>query len=123
MYQEEEVVEQEANREQIRRIFDSAGDDQRFAAPEVYRHSWGRLNGVVTLNLSNWPEVKPDSLMFASVGEGIVDGDPTAGKFMGDARFTVNNVVPEDGNIRIGVTIDWEEPIVLFVDYMLVQPF
>ena len=123
MYQEEEVVEQEANREQIRRIFDSAGDDQRFAAPEVYRHSWGRRNGVVTLNLSNWPEVKPDSLMFASVGEGIVDGDPTAGKFMGDARFTVNNVVPEDGNIRIRVTIDWEEPIVLFVDYMLVQPF
>jgi hypothetical protein len=122
MYQEEVVV-QEANREQIRRTLESAGEEQRFAAPEVYRHSWGRRNGVVTLNLTNWPEIKPDSLMFASAGEGIVDGDPTAGKFMGDARFTVNNVVPENGNVVVRVTIDWEEPIVLFVDYLLVQPF
>ena len=118
---EGEVVQQEANREHIRRL-EFAGDE-RFAAPEVYRHSWGRRNGVVTLNLSNWPEIKPDSLMFASAGEGIVDGDPTAGKFMGAARFTVNNVVPENGNVVVRVTIDWEEPLVLFIDYLLVQPF
>jgi hypothetical protein len=61
--------------------------------------------------------------MFVSAGEGKVDGDPTAGKFMGDARFTVNNVVPEDGNVIVRVTIDWEDPLVLFVDYLLVQPF
>jgi hypothetical protein len=117
----EEVENQEAYREQIRTL--EFGEGQRFAAPEVYRHSWGRWNGVVTLNLGNWPEVKPDSLMFVSAGEGKVDGDPTAGKVMGDARFTVNNVVPEDGNVIVRVTIDWEEPLVLFVDYLLVQPF
>jgi hypothetical protein len=48
---EGEVVQQEANREQIRTL-EFAGDE-RFAAPEVYRHPWGRRNGVVTLNLTD----------------------------------------------------------------------
>jgi hypothetical protein len=121
MYEEEVVVQQEANREQIRRL--EFTGDERFAAPEVYRHSWGRWRGVVTLNLGNWPEIKPDSLMFASAGEGKVDGDPTAGKFMGNAKFTVNNVVPEDGNVIVRVTIDFDQPLVLFIDYLLAQPF
>jgi hypothetical protein len=118
---EEEVVQQEANREQIRRL--EFARDERFAAPEVYRHSWGRRRGVVTLTLGNWPEIKPDSLMFASAGEGLVDGDPTAGKFMGNAKFTVNNVVPEDGSVIVRVTIDFDQPLVLFIDYLLAQPF
>ena len=112
---------QEADRGQIRRL--GLAGDERFAAPEVYRHSWGRRNGEFQANLSNWPEIKPDPLVFASAGEGLVDGDPTAGKFMGAAKFTVNNIVPENGNVIVWVTIDWDEPIVLFIDYLLVQPF
>ena len=73
---------QEADREQIWRL-GIPGDEKRSAAPQVYWHSWRRTNGEFQANLTNWPEIKPDSLVFASAGEGLVDGDPTAGKFMG----------------------------------------
>jgi hypothetical protein len=116
-----EVVEQEANQQQIKKL-KLVGAEERQISPlsEVYRHSWGRRRGEFIANLTNWNAVRPDSLVFVSVGEGLVDGDPTAGKFIGNAKFTVNNVSPENGNVRVWVTIAFDQPIVLFIDYLLI---
>jgi hypothetical protein len=113
---EYEQVEQEANEEQIQSVEAGTGTTS-------LRISWGRRRGEFVGNLTNVPFVRPDWRVFAAAGEGIVDGDPTAGKFMGAAKFTVNNVVPENGNVRVWVTIAWDQPIVLFIDYLFIAPF
>ncbi len=121
---EYEQVVQEANEEQVQ-IMDA--DVQQLPAGTVsLRAGFGRRRGEFVGNLVNAPQVsvvRPDWRVFAAAGEGIVDGDPTAGKFMGAAKFTVNNVVPENGNVRVWVTIAWDHPIVLFIDYLFIAPF
>ena len=113
-YQE---VELEATEEQLQTIEAGGGiTSLRATFP-------GRHRGEVKANFTNVSFVRPDWRVFAAAGEGIVAGDPTAGKQMGLAKFTVNNVVPENGNVRVWVTINWEQPLVLFIDYLFVPPF
>jgi hypothetical protein len=121
---ENEQVVQEGNEEQVQ-IMDA--DVQQLPAGTVsLRAGFGRRRGEFVANLVNAPQVRvvrPDWRVFAAAGEGIVDGDLTAGKLMGAAKFTVNNVVPENGSVKVWVTIAWEQPIVLFIDYLLIPPF
>jgi hypothetical protein len=37
-------------------------------------------------------------------------------RFLGLARFTVDNVSPHDGGVEFHVTIDWPQPITLWTD-------
>lgn len=75
------------------------------------------VNGRVTANL-NWPFVTRNTLVFASATEVRADG--TA--FIGNANYTINNVVPFDGGVTIIVTIGWNSPISLRVDYLAINP-
>jgi hypothetical protein len=76
-----------------------------------------RVNGRVQANL-NWPFVTRNTLVFASATE--IGPDGTA--FVGGANFAVNNVVPFDGGVTIIVTIGWDSPLSLRVDYLAINP-
>jgi hypothetical protein len=88
---------------------------------EAYRHDWGRFNGFRTLTL-NWSGMRPDFLVWASVGEGMVPGDTAAGKFVGLARCSVLNVAPGFDKVVIHVHLDWGSPINCQVDYLATAP-
>jgi hypothetical protein len=75
------------------------------------------MNGQWTLNLA-WDVIKKGSLVFVSIGEGAADG----GKFIGGARHTLHNVAPTDGTVSIWVNIEWNYPIRLYVDYLVINP-
>jgi hypothetical protein len=86
----------------------------------TYRHDWGLRRGQWKLRL-NWGDVNPRSQVFVSIGEGAGPG-PDAGKFLGDARYTLHNVAPRAGGVDIWVNIEWSSDIRLYVDYLVVNP-
>lgn len=85
-----------------------------------YRHDWGSWKGTPLLRLNNWDDIRPDTVMMVSISQGLVAGDTVAGKFIGDAFFTVNNVATRDRGVDIRVTIGWDSPLILQVDYLAV---
>ncbi|MEG4085778.1 hypothetical protein [Microcoleus sp. POL10_C6] len=100
---------------------DQFGMSQEGASPEAffgngyrYRHDWGDRNGQHILNL-NWGIITPNSLVFVAIGEGASGG----GKFIGNARYTLHNVAPNNGVVSIWVNIKWGTPIRLSVDYFV----
>ncbi len=113
---EEAVIEQdfiEANvREQ--RLESGPSDPGRILR---YRHDWGANKGLNVLRL-NWRDIRPDTVMAVSAGEGIVPGDNVAGKFVGNAHFTVLNVAPRMDGVDIRVNVEWPDPLTLQVDYV-----
>ena len=86
----------------------------------TYRHNWGLRRGQWILRL-NWGSVSPQSRVFVSIGEGAAGG-PDAGKFIGSARYTVHNVAPRAGGVDIWVNVEWSADILLYADYLVVNP-
>ena len=86
----------------------------------TYRHNWGLRRGQWTLRL-NLAGVTPRSLVFVSIGEGVAGG-PDAGKFIGAARYTLHNVAPRAGGVDIWVNIEWGADILLYADYLVINP-
>jgi hypothetical protein len=100
------------------------GMSQEGASPEAffgngyrYRHDWGDRNGQHILNI-NWGIITRDSLVFVTIGEGA----PGGGKLIGNARYTLHNVAPNNGVVSIWVNIEWGSPIRLYVDYFVFNP-
>ncbi|MEG4942610.1 hypothetical protein [Microcoleus sp. F4-D5] len=111
---------QEANLLEVRQL----GAPQEGASPQTffgngyrYRHDWGDRNGQHILHL-NWGIITRDSLVFVAIGEGAAGG----GKFIGNARYTLHNVAPNNGVVSIWVNIEWGSPIRLYVDYFVFNP-
>jgi hypothetical protein len=86
----------------------------------TYRHNWGARRGQWTLRL-NLNGVTPRSMVFVSIGEGVAGG-PEAGKFVGSSRYTLHNVAPRAGGVDIWVNIEWGADILLYADYLMVNP-
>ncbi|MEW5926236.1 MAG: hypothetical protein AB1941_01995 [Gemmatimonadota bacterium] len=85
-----------------------------------YRHNWGPRRGQLTLRL-NWSAVNARSRVLVSIGEGA-GGGPDAGKFIGAARYTLHNVAPRAGGVDIWVNVEWSADILLYVDYLVINP-
>jgi hypothetical protein len=119
------ISEQDVDKGAVRQIMAAA---QGAGAPQpelsgtgfTYRHNWGARRGQWTLRL-NWGSVSPTSRILVSIGEGAAAG-PDAGKFLGSARYTLHNVAPRAGGVDIWVNIEWGSDILLYVDYMVVNP-
>ncbi len=86
----------------------------------IYRHNWGARRGQWVLRL-NWSAIGARSRVFVAIGEGAAGG-PDGGKFIGSARYTVHNVAPRAGGVDIWVNIEWSSDLLLYVDYLIVNP-
>ena len=86
------------------------------------------MGGIFTVN--NFFGIKPDWNVFVSAAEARVLGDATAGSFVGNARFTVTNVAPDNNVMVIRVAIEdfngtwpWPGgPLALITDFLVI-PF
>ncbi|WP_245613226.1 hypothetical protein [Skermanella stibiiresistens] len=111
-----EVIEQE-----VRSFGKEAGTGVRPADLSgtgfTYRHDWGDRNHGQRLTL-NWGAITANSRVFVSIGEGA----PGGGKFLGSAKYTLFNVAPANGSVGIWLDIDWNSPIRLSVDYLVINP-
>jgi len=74
------------------------------------RINWGAKNGQWILTL-NWSQISAGNQVYVSIHEG---------NFIGGARYTVHNIAPFDGGVRIWVNIEWSSPITLIADYLVV---
>lgn len=86
----------------------------------TYRHNWGARRGQLVLRL-NWSAITQRSRVLVAIGEGAAEG-PDAGKFIGAARYTLHNVAMRAGGIDIWVNIEWSSDILLYADYLVVNP-
>ena len=82
-----------------------------------YRHDWGDWKGSTLLKL-NWNDISPDTVVMVAASQGLVAGDTVAGKFIGNAAYTVQNVAARVAGVDIRVFISWDSPINVQVDYL-----
>jgi hypothetical protein len=123
-YADIETLQEEVDQSRIlRRTVDyTVGDGIIQATSDAYRHAWPRkLNGSLILTLNNWSGMRPDSKVWVSATEAKVLGDATAGGFMGDAVFTVHNIVPLDGKIQFRLNIAFGQPLPLITDFWVIH--
>ncbi len=97
---------------------DSAGGsgaqfDAQYISPNnfySYKINWGNYKGTVKSTLY-WSVISSSSRVFVSCSEG----------HLGSAKYTVHNVVPENGRVKVWHQIDWGNPIKLSCDYLVVN--
>lgn len=81
----------------------------------TYRHNWGSRNGQAVLTLYS-TRIYSYSRVLVSASE----LDPI-NPFMGSARYTVHNVVPFDGGVKVWITIDWSQPVQTQLTYLVLN--
>lgn len=116
-------VRQDVDGGAVRQLFQpaAAGPEPELSGTGfTYRHNWGARRGQWVLRL-NWSAIGPRSRVLVAIGEGAAGG-PDAGKFIGSARYTVHNVAPRAGGVDIWVDVEWSSDILLYVDYLVVNP-
>jgi hypothetical protein len=87
--------------------------DTQYISPSnmySYKHYWGKYKGTVKSTL-NWSVITSSSRVFVSCSEG----------HLGSAKYTVHNVVPENGRVKVWHHIDWGSSIKLYCDYLVVN--
>ncbi|HWQ96047.1 MAG TPA: hypothetical protein VN368_01620 [Candidatus Methylomirabilis sp.] len=84
----------------------------------TYRHDWGNKKGLWKLNLTS-NAINCNSRVFVSATE-FGGGEQCA--WMGDAAYTVHNVVPYNGGVNVRVNIGWDSPIRVRLDYLIINP-
>jgi len=83
----------------------------------TYRHDWGQHRGLLLLTL-NWSGFTGATRVFVAAAE----GGGLGGKFVGDALYTVHNVAPGVGSVTIRLNVEWDSPIGVVVDYLIIEP-
>lgn len=76
----------------------------------AYRAYFGKYKGTLVYRL-NWSVIKKTSHVFVEATEG----------HMGNATYTIHNVVPQDGYVLVRLTVDWASPIDVYIDYLVIN--
>lgn len=76
----------------------------------AYRAYFGKYKGTLVYRL-NWSIITKNSHVFVEATEG----------HMGDASYTVHNVVPQDGYVLVRLTVNWSSPIDVYIDYLVIN--
>ena len=77
----------------------------------------------------NWNAVQFTSFVMVTACEGMEEVDPDAGvvllttasprRFIGDARFTVDNIALRQHELLFRVSIEFDHPLILWTDILL----
>lgn len=83
----------------------------------VFHHIWQRpLKGqIIADGTLSWITSATDVVV------SISQVDPQGSPFVGSARFTVHNVAPYNGGIKVWVNIEWDEQLSVRFTYYVSQ--
>jgi hypothetical protein len=66
----------------------------------------------------DWSEIKADSTVLAAVAEYVPGSDR---RFVGDASINIQSIGPYDGYVNVGVFIDYQRPLFIALDIVVVE--
>lgn len=115
-----EVI-QTVDEAEIKALFPGGSDlsaQNLYGVGFTYRHDWGNHNGQKTYTL-NIGSVNANSRVFVSATE--FGGGANEG-FIGNSRYTVHNVAVRNGAIVVRLNVEWNSPIRVRMDYLIVNP-
>jgi len=73
-----------------------------------------------------WPPIHSNSIVLISASECQSDDvqrfTPSFARFVGDASITVRNISPQEGFVDFWIYVDWEEPLPVMVDIVVLDP-
>lgn len=77
-----------------------------------------RGNGSFVLNI-NWGGIHAGSSVMISISEYSNTANPRGSRFVGSAKFAVNNVSPFEGGVKVWVDVSWPNPIYIYFDILI----
>ena len=77
-----------------------------------------RGNGSFVLNI-NWGGIHAGSSVMISISEYSNTANPRGTRFVGSAKFAVNNVSPFEGGVKVWVDVSWPNPIYIYFDILI----
>jgi hypothetical protein len=73
-----------------------------------------------------WPPIHSNSIVLISASECRTDDvqrfTPFFERYVGDAAITVRNISPQDGFVDFWIYVDWEHPLNVAVDLVVLDP-
>jgi hypothetical protein len=74
----------------------------------------------------SWPPIHSTSIVLISASECSTDNiqrfTPIFERFVGDAAITVRNIAPQEGLVDFWIYVDWENPLDVAVDLVVLDP-
>ena len=90
----------------------------------AFRHYWKRpVMGWRNLVLHT-DEITCKSMVFASASEYPIDERSTDGflcNHFGDATYTIHNITPFDGGVKVRIHVDYDIPLGVSIDYLVID--
>ena len=92
----------------------------------AWHHCWGP-NGTNTYNFQ-WDIINHQSVVAIMASEGREPFEPGVGqlltsnspeRFVGAARFTVDNISPHDGGVTFHLTVDWSNALTVWTTILV----
>ena len=77
-----------------------------------------RGHGSFVLNI-NWGGIHAGSSVMVSISEYSNPANPRGSRFIGAAKFAVNNVSPFEGGVKVWVDVSWPNPIYIYFDLLI----
>lgn len=77
-----------------------------------------RGNGSFILTI-NWGGIHLGSSVMVSISEYSNTANPRGSRFIGAAKFAVNNVSPFEGGVKVWVDVSWPNPIYIYFDLLI----
>jgi hypothetical protein len=75
-------------------------------------------NGNITLNI-NCGGINAASNVMISLSEYSNAANPVNSRFMGAAKFAINNVCPRAGGVVINMDITWSSPLMIYISILI----
>ncbi len=67
----------------------------------------------------NWGGIHAGSSVMMSISEYSNPANPAGSRFIGSAKYAVNNVTPFEGGVKVWVDVNWPNPIYIYFDLLI----
>ena len=67
----------------------------------------------------NWGGIHAGSSVMISISEYSNTANPAGSRFIGAAKYAVNNISPFEGGVNVWVDVSWPNPINIYFDILI----
>lgn len=93
-----------------------AGDAPLSLSTGVFATYKGKGSFILTINYGG---IHAGSSVMVSISEYNNTANPRGSRFIGSAKYAVNNVCPFEGGVKVWVDVSWPNPINIFFDLLI----